>query len=316
MRIAIAEENAPFEKGNVAASPWITVTLAPLTRAPSFAAIAWSYSRLVTRVARCPNSSVAAPGPAPSSSTCSPSSEPCRIHGRSCRRVTYRQNGDPQNHVSNRFIDGSEDFEGSQLYREPASLVKQCMDSAERRIELIGIISRWIFELLKEFIDGRTDFSGVRGLSVAAIRDVQRIHRHGGLFRRALVRQRDILCVIGNPLQHLQRNGLIVLHRRQPFRSPLRERRCSRSRRRDSIAIRIQLTHLIRNGKQSTVQLLRVRRIDLLRQQSEHRITRAVPCRIARTPPDVAMFLPPTVFRRPQRMVTSYTRKLRILRPL
>src|SRR6059058_1507836 len=28
MRIAIAEENAPFEKGSVAASPWITATLA------------------------------------------------------------------------------------------------------------------------------------------------------------------------------------------------------------------------------------------------------------------------------------------------
>src|ERR1700674_2608767 len=136
----------------------MTVTLAPLTRARSFAPSAWSYSRLVTRAARDRSSSVAAPSPAPSSSTCSPSSEPCRIHGRSCRRVTYRQNGDPQNHVSNRFIDSSEDFEGSQPYREPASLVKQCMDSAERRIELIGIISRWIFELLKEFIDGRANF--------------------------------------------------------------------------------------------------------------------------------------------------------------
>src|SRR6267378_4476041 len=97
MRMAIAEENAPFEKGNVAASPWITVTLAPLTRAPSFAAGAWSYS---------------------------PSSDPCRIHGRSCRRVTYRQKGDPQNHVSNRFIDSSEDPMNARLYRKRGRLVK------------------------------------------------------------------------------------------------------------------------------------------------------------------------------------------------
>src|ERR1700719_3033013 len=95
----------------------MTVTDAFLTREPSFAANAWSYSRLVTRAARDRSSSVAAPSPAPSSSTCSPSSEPCRIHGRSCRRVTYRQNDDPQNHVSNRFIDSSEDFEGSTLPR-------------------------------------------------------------------------------------------------------------------------------------------------------------------------------------------------------
>src|SRR6267378_543518 len=294
----------------------MTVTLAPPTRAPSFAANAWSYSRLVTRGARDRRFSVAAPSPAPNSSTCSPSSEPCRIHGRSCRRVTYRQNDDPQNQVSNRFIDSSEDFEGSQLYREPASLVKQCMDSAERRSELIGIISRWIFELLKEFIDGRTDFSGVRGLSVAAIRDVQRIHRHRGLFCRALVRQRDILCVIGNPLQHSHRNDLIVLHRRKPFRNSLRQRCCRGSRRCDGTAIWIQLTHLIRDRKELTVQLLRVRRIDLLRQQSEHRVPRTVPCRIAGTPPNVAMFLPPTVLRWPQRMVTSDTGKLRIFRPL
>src|SRR6266851_10424554 len=162
----------------------MTVTLAPPTRAPSLAANAWSYSRLVTRAARDHSSSVAAPSPAPNSSTCSPSSEPSRIHGRSCRRVTYRQNGDPQNHVSNRFIDSSENFEGSQLYREPAGLMNQCADPAKRRSELIGVISRWIFELLKKFVDGHTDFRRVRGLCVAAVRNVQRIHRHRRLFRR------------------------------------------------------------------------------------------------------------------------------------
>src|SRR6202030_483632 len=169
----------------------MTVTDAFLTREPSFAANAWSYSRLVTRAARDRSSSVAAPSPAPSSSTCSPSSDPCRIHGRSCRRVTYRQNDDPQNHVSSRFIDSSEDFEGSQLYRDPASLVKQCMDSAERRSELIGVVGRRILELMKELIDGRMDFSGVRWLCVAAVRDVQRIHGHGRLLCRALVGKGD-----------------------------------------------------------------------------------------------------------------------------
>src|SRR6266566_4486124 len=111
MRIAIAAENAAFENGSVAASPWMTAAFEPFTDAPSLAANAWSYSRLVTRFARRPNSSVAAPGPAPNSSTCPPSSEPCKIHGNSCRRVTHRQNRDPQNHVSYAFIENSTEFE-------------------------------------------------------------------------------------------------------------------------------------------------------------------------------------------------------------
>src|SRR5437016_12621761 len=81
------------------------------------------------------------------------------------------------------------------------------------------------------------------------------------------------------------------------------------------MVIRIQLAHLIGNDKQLTVQLLRVRRIDLLREHSANRVSGAVPCRIAGPPPNVAMFLPPTGFRRPQRMVTSYTGTLRILLP-
>src|SRR5260370_16601035 len=169
MRIAIADVNVPAANGNCAASPWITMAFAPRTRAPSFAANAWSYSKLVARAARNPNSSVPAPGPAPSSSTCSPSSEPCRIHGRSCRRVTYRQNGDPQNHVSNRFIDSSENFEGSQLYREPAGLMNQCADPAKRRSELIGVISRWVFDFLKHLFDARTDSPRVPGLCLAPV---------------------------------------------------------------------------------------------------------------------------------------------------
>src|SRR5713226_5772831 len=223
--MAIAEENVPSAKGSVAASPWITVAFEPFTRAPSFAANAWSYSRLITRAARRPNSSVAAPGPAPSSSTCSPNSEPCKIHGRSCRRVTYRQNGDPQNHVSNRFIDFSEDFEGSQLYREPARLVKQAADSAKRRSELIGVVGGRILELLEQSVNGGADFRPVCRLCIAAVRDVQRIQSHRRLLRRALVRERNIFRIIGNALQHAQRNRLIVLHRCQPFRDPLRQRR-------------------------------------------------------------------------------------------
>src|SRR6266478_2752572 len=63
--MAIAEEKVLSANGKVAASPWITVAFEPFTRAPSFAANAWSYSRLVTRAARRLNSSVAAPGPRP-----------------------------------------------------------------------------------------------------------------------------------------------------------------------------------------------------------------------------------------------------------
>src|SRR5260370_11977862 len=111
MRIASASENAAIERASAAATRWMTAGFEPSTDAPSLAANAWSYSRLVTRFVRWPNSSVAAPGPAPNSSTCSPSSEPCKIHGRSCRRVTHRQNRDPQNHVSYAFIEDSTEFE-------------------------------------------------------------------------------------------------------------------------------------------------------------------------------------------------------------
>src|SRR5258708_478276 len=261
--MAIAEEKVLSANGKVAASPWITVAFEPFTRAPSFAANAWSYSRLVTRAARCLNSSVAAPGPAPSSSTCSPSSEPCRIQGRSCRRVTYRQNDDPQNHVSNRFIDSSEDFEGSQLYRECADLVKHCTDLAERRCELIGVIRGWVFELLEESVNRRAHLRRVRWLCVLAVCDIQRIQRHRCLFRRAFVRQRNIFRVIGNALQHPQRNRLAILHLCQSFGNPLRQRRRPPALRSHSIAIGIQPAHLFGHAKQLAVQFLRVRRVDL-----------------------------------------------------
>src|SRR5713226_6988762 len=134
--MAIAEENVPSAKGSVAASPWITVAFEPFTRAPSFAANAWSYSRLVTRCARRPNSSVAAPGPAPTSSTCSPNSDPCRIHGKTCRRVIHCHSRVPQNQVSYRFIEDSTEFEGKQFQRDRRSLLKQGADASQRRSEL------------------------------------------------------------------------------------------------------------------------------------------------------------------------------------
>src|SRR5580692_9651508 len=113
----MAEEKLASANGSVAASPRITTVLEPFTRAPSFAANGWSYSRLVTRGTRRANSCVATPGPEPSSNRWSPNWEPSRIHGKSFRRVIHRQYGDPQNHVSNRFIGISECFEGSLLYR-------------------------------------------------------------------------------------------------------------------------------------------------------------------------------------------------------
>src|SRR5712692_3258987 len=159
--MAIAEENVPSAKGSIAAAPWITVAFEPFTRAPSFAANAWSYSRLVTRAARKPNSIVAAPGPAPNSSTCSPSTVPCRIHGKSCRLVIHRHSRVPQNHVSYRFIESSTEFEGKQFYRDRSELLKQSADATKGCSELISIISGRIFELLEEAVDRGTDFGGV-----------------------------------------------------------------------------------------------------------------------------------------------------------
>src|SRR6267143_3164552 len=220
----MAEEKVLSANGNAAASPWTTLAFEPLLRAPSFAANPRSYSRLVTRAARHSNSSVAAPDPAPNASTCSPSSEPCKIHGKSCRRVTHRQRRVPQNHVSYRFMESSGILDGAQLCRKRAVLMKHCTNLAERRSELIGAVGRRILELLEEAVDGGADFRGVGWLGVFAVRDVQRVHCHGGLFRGALVRQRNILGVIRDALQHPQREDLIVLHCRQLRRNSLRRR--------------------------------------------------------------------------------------------
>jgi len=77
----------------------------PFTRAPSFAANAWSYSRLVTRAARRRNSSVAGLARHRVPAHAHPVANPCKIQGKTWRRVTHRHSRVPQNHVSYRFIE-------------------------------------------------------------------------------------------------------------------------------------------------------------------------------------------------------------------
>src|SRR5579884_3584330 len=103
--MAITEENIPSAKGRADASPRSTSPLAPLCLAASFATETASYSRLVTRAERRRSSRVVAPGPAPTSSTWSPSEQPERSHGSSLRSVMYLQSDEPQNQISNRFIE-------------------------------------------------------------------------------------------------------------------------------------------------------------------------------------------------------------------
>src|SRR6267154_6282038 len=96
---------------------------------------------------------------------------------------------------------------GAQSCSEHAALMKHYTDLAERRSKLISVIRRWIFELLEETVDGGANFGSVCGLGVLAVSDVQRIHRHRRLLCRALVSERNIFRVIGDALQHAQRNG-------------------------------------------------------------------------------------------------------------
>src|SRR5882762_8056010 len=271
--MAIAEEKVLSANGKVAASPWITVAFEPFTRAPSFAANAWSYSRLVTRAARRRNSSVAAPGPAPSSSTCSPSCEPCKIQGKTWRRVTHRHSRVPQNHVSYRFIESSIEFEGKQFYRDRSKLLKQSANAAKCRSELIGVVSGWTFELLEEGVNGGADFGSIARFCVLAIGNIERIERHDCLFRSAFVEQSDSFRIVRDALQYPQDNGLIVLHGCQSLGDLLRQRRSRGRSRCHRVTIRIQLAHFIQNGPQLTVQFLRVRGVNLLRQQAEDHVT-------------------------------------------
>ena len=100
---AIAAENVFSGKGSADASPCSTAPFLLWLRRAMPAAKAWLYSRLVTRSARFRNSSVAAPGPAPISKTCSPNSVPDKSHGSTCFRVIARQSDEPQNQFSKRF---------------------------------------------------------------------------------------------------------------------------------------------------------------------------------------------------------------------
>src|ERR1700722_6198059 len=63
------------------------------------------------------------------------------------------------------------------------------------------------------------------------------------------------------------------------------------------------------------LQLLRRRRIHLLRQQTKYYVARFVPHRIPRPPPGIFVRLPPTVFRRNQRVMACEAREFRIFWP-
>jgi len=101
----MAAEKVFSGKGSAEASPCKTSPFGLWIRARSPAANAWLYSMLVTRPACFRNSSVAAPGPAPISRTCSPKSVPDKSHGITCFRVMRRQYHEAQNQFSNRFTE-------------------------------------------------------------------------------------------------------------------------------------------------------------------------------------------------------------------
>jgi len=86
-RIVITAEKVFSGNGSPDASPCNTAPFVLGIRRAMPAAKSWLYSRLVTRAARFRNSSVAAPGPAPSSRTWSPNSAPETSHGITCFRV-------------------------------------------------------------------------------------------------------------------------------------------------------------------------------------------------------------------------------------
>src|SRR6266851_5603124 len=160
-------------------------------------------------------------------------------------------------------------LEGKQFYRDRSELLKQSANAAKCRSELIGVVSGRILELLKERINGGADFGSICRLCVLAISDIERIERHDCLFRSAFVGQSDSFRIVRDALQYPQDNCLIVSHGCQSLGDLLRQRRgrgCSRCH---SVTIRIQLAHFIRNGTQLTIQFLRVRRVDLLRQQAK-----------------------------------------------
>src|SRR5713101_2565586 len=177
-------------------------------------------------------------------------------------------------------------FEGSQFYSDGSELLKQSANVAKCRSELIGVICGWIFELLEEGVNGGADFGSIGRLCVLAISNIERIERHDYLFRSAFVGQSDSFRIVRDALQYPQDNCLIVSHGCQSLGDLLRQRRSRGRSRCHRVTIRIQLAHFIQNDHQLTIQFLRVRRVDLLCQQAEHRIARTVPRWIARTPPN------------------------------
>jgi hypothetical protein len=101
----MAAENVFSGKGSAEASACKISPFVLSIRSRSLAANAWLYSLLVTRPACFRNSSVAAPGPAPISRTCSPKSVPAKSHGITCFRVMRRQYDEAQNQFSNPFTE-------------------------------------------------------------------------------------------------------------------------------------------------------------------------------------------------------------------
>src|SRR5579859_5837646 len=106
-------------------------------------------------------------------------------------------------------------------------------DPPQRRCELVGVVRRRVFELVEEHIDGGSNVVGVVRFCIFAVRDVQRIHGHGGLFGGTLVGKRNVFCVLWNALQHAQHHGSIVLHGGKPLGKTLCYRCGSGGRRRD-----------------------------------------------------------------------------------
>ena len=116
----MAAENVFSGKGSAEASACKTSPFALWIRSRSPAANAWLYSMLVTRPACFRNSSVAAPGPAPISRTCSPKSVPDKSHGITCFRVMRRQYDEAQNQFSKRFTETRPIRRARCDYRRPA----------------------------------------------------------------------------------------------------------------------------------------------------------------------------------------------------
>src|ERR1700681_2980350 len=98
----MAEVNVCDLNGNTEASPCTTFVASILDC--NLMQKSWLYSRLVTLRARRAKSAVAAPGPAPTSRTCSPRSEPSSAHGSHLRSVRFCHNREAQNQFSRLFM--------------------------------------------------------------------------------------------------------------------------------------------------------------------------------------------------------------------